>query len=143
MVECEDIIFVNHGGVIGINNNQAELYAVIKALEFLRQYEIQTAVIYTDSQMVESAFNRGLIYRWMDRGWRTTTRNTLVKYRDLWEQILRKRGEMKIIFRKIKAHSGNKYNDVADKSSRKFYDKEVGVFSYDLIQIEKGEIEID
>lgn len=106
------------GGEKFTTNNRMELQAVIEGLDFVRrnlkEYDC-TIAIYSDSSYVVNNINDGLIYTWNMNGWKTA-RDTDVKNRDLWEQLM-KLGNvfMKCKFIKVKGHADNKYNNHVDK----------------------------
>jgi ribonuclease HI len=50
---------------------------------------------------------------WKDKGWRKSDKKP-VKNRHLWQQIDELRSQKYVEVRKVKAHSGDKGNDMAD-----------------------------
>ncbi len=107
-----------------VSNNYAELIAVKNIIMKLNlpliEKEKWKVIIYTDSEYVVNTFNEW-IYYYEKNGWKLKTKKEKsVKYKDLikgiWT-ILKKSPYIEI--RKIKAHSGNIYNELADKYARK------------------------
>lgn len=106
-------------------NNRMELTAVVRALEKITsrkntfnprrtRFEINS-----DSAYVVNAICKGWLQNWDDCGWKSS-KGEWVKNRDLWRQthaLLTKARDMKIriVFKKVKGHSGNPLNDLADK----------------------------
>jgi len=92
-------------------NNRMELMAPIMALKKIKvNSEI---IIYTDSIYVQKGITEW-IKRWEKNGWISSNKKP-VKNKDLWVE-LNKATEKKLIFWKwVKAHAGNKYNELADK----------------------------
>lgn len=87
-----------YGGESDTTNNRMELTAVIEALRF--HPDKKDFVIYTDSQ---------LTMKCAEGEWK---RN---KNLDLWEEYDKVSKGKKITFKKVKAHSGDKYNELVDK----------------------------
>lgn len=101
-------------------NNRMELTAFLSALENIDTIETtQTKVIiYTDSAYIANCINQKWYSNWMSNGWRTSDRQP-VKNQDLWTRIValyiknNVRFKMEVI--KVKSHSDNLYNEMADK----------------------------
>jgi ribonuclease HI len=100
-------------------NNRMELTAVVKVLQNLKKlYSKKAKVeIYSDSAYVVNAVNQDWIKRWKANGWKLTSTKDDVKNRDLWEQLdhVMSLYEIKPELIKVKGHSGNRYNEMADK----------------------------
>lgn len=98
-------------------NNRMELIAVIEALKTLPPNS--NAEIYLDSKYVVNAINERWLTRW-------TTKNFQgVKNQDLWKQILNFTRTHKLTFNWVKAHNGDKYNELCDKMARKASNKRI------------------
>ena len=101
-------------------NNRMELTAFLSALENIDTIETtQTKVIiYTDSAYIANCINQKWYSNWMSNGWRTSDRQP-VKNQDLWTRIValyiknNVRFKMEVI--KVKSHSNNIYNEMADR----------------------------
>ena len=92
-------------------NNRMELTAPIMALKKIKKSS--EIVIYTDSTYLKNGITI-LIKNWEKNGWKSANKKP-VKNKDLWV-TLNKAAEKKLIFWKwVKAHAGNKYNELADK----------------------------
>ena len=70
-------------------NNRMELFAVISALECLK--EPCEVTLYSDSAYTVNSFLNGWVYSWEKSGWK------------------------KVEFIKVKGHADNEYNNVCDK----------------------------
>lgn len=89
-------------------NNAMELRAIAEGLEI-----IDTPVtIYTDSNYAYLGITDWL-WRWEQNGWQTTAGDP-VKNQLLWKRILDHLCEHPISVRKVKAHSGDKWNEFVD-----------------------------
>ncbi|MDA9091777.1 ribonuclease HI [Pelagibacteraceae bacterium] len=92
-------------------NNRMELMAPIMALKKIRKSS--EIVIYTDSIYLKNGITIW-IKNWEKNGWKSANKKP-IKNKDLWVG-LSKATEKKLIFWKwVKAHAGNKYNELADK----------------------------
>lgn len=96
-------------------NNRMELKAVLEALKALK--EPCGVTLHTDSSYIHNAFENGWIDNWQMNGWRTSAKKP-VENQDLWQQILDAAQQHNITWRKVKGHSGDKYNNICDKLAR-------------------------
>lgn len=101
-------------------NNRMELLAAIKGLECLK--EKCCVNLYSDSQYVVDAFNKGWIFSWVNNNWRTANKKD-VKNVDLWMHLLCLYNQHDITFIKVKGHSDNEYNNRCDKIAVNEYKK--------------------
>ena len=93
-------------------NNRMEMTAVLRSLEALR--EPCGVTLYTDSAYIHNAFEKGWIDRWEQNGWKTTAKKP-VENQDLWHGIRDLTETHTVKWRKVKGHSGDKYNEICDK----------------------------
>ncbi len=101
-------------------NNRMEILAVIRGLETLK--ESCGVDLYSDSQYVVDAFQKGWIDEWQVNGWKTSSKST-VKNVDLWQRLLELTKVHSVNFIKVKGHSDNEYNNRCDKIARDEYKK--------------------
>jgi ribonuclease HI len=101
-------------------NNRMELLAVIKGLECLK--ERCTVNLYSDSQYVVDAFNKGWINDWQNNNWKTSNKKE-VKNIDLWQRLIELYSQQQITFIKVKGHADNEYNNRCDKIAVSEYKK--------------------
>lgn len=106
------------GGEKETTNNKMELMAVISGLNSLK--EACEVDIYSDSQYVVDAFNKGWIDSWQKNGWRNSSKDD-VKNVELWKMLLDLTKTHKVNFIKVKGHSDNEYNNRCDKIAREEY----------------------
>ena len=92
-------------------NNKMELMAPIKALQEIE--ENQQIEIYTDSQYVRLGIT-DWIHKWTTNNWQTSKKEP-VKNKDLWIMLNNLTEKKLIDWKWIKAHAGNKFNELADK----------------------------
>ena len=99
------------GGTKNTTNNREELTAVIKALNsLLNCHQIK---LYTDSDYVLKGFTTYLP-KWKANDWKIANKNSSVKNIDLWKELDHIAKRHKITWLKVKAHSGNIGNTLAD-----------------------------
>ena len=96
-------------------NNQMELIAAIKALEFLNKYSDIT--INTDSNYVKEGITTW-IFNWKKNNWKTSTKQ-LVKNRELWERLDNLCERKNISWCWVKAHNNSEFNNQVDELARK------------------------
>ena len=103
------------GYAIKTTNNQMELTAAIKAIEFLSDYK--EMFIYTDSNYVKNGITSWII-NWKKNNWVTTSRKR-VKNQELWKRLDQLNSSKKIEWKWVKAHDTNKLNNEVDFLARK------------------------
>lgn len=106
------------GGEKDTTNNRMELMAVIEVLKYLRKSDFRKYEIFSDSNYVLGGVT-GWIKNWEKNGWKTANKKPVLN-QDLWKEldILIKEYKGKIIWQKVKGHSGHEYNDRVDKIAK-------------------------
>ena len=100
------------GGEKSTTNNKMEMMAVIKGLEALKEpCEVE---VYSDSAYIVNAIEQGWIESWKKNGWRKADKKP-VKNVDLWEKLLELMDKHKVIFKKVKGHADDEYNNRCDR----------------------------
>lgn len=102
------------GGKADTTNNQMELTAVIEALKALKKSSEVT--IYIDSQYVKNGITEW-VKKWKVNGWRTADKKP-VKNVELWKDLDDQVSKHQIKWQWVKAHNGNKYNEIVDELAR-------------------------
>ena len=99
------------GGSLNTTNNQMELKATIKALEFFsEQKEIE---LYTDSKYVKDGIT-DWINKWKINGW-VNAKKKPVKNASLWKELDKLVSVHKVEWFWVKGHSNHRENDIADE----------------------------
>ena len=99
------------GGKIETTNNEMELTAAIKGLEF---FNSPTDLdLYTDSKYVMDGIN-DWIHNWKRNGWKTAKKKP-VKRSNLWIELDKLNNFHDVKWYWIKGHSGDIGNDMADE----------------------------
>lgn len=89
-------------------NNRMELLAVIRAMEALKQDNLELH-FYTDSQYVQRAVTEKWVFGWEKKGFKGK------KNADLWRQFLALYRKHKVVFHWVKGHSGVPGNERCDE----------------------------
>ncbi len=122
----------NKGAAEGFTNQQMEMTAVIKALysipfEMLEEYSIK---IHTDSAYICNCFKDSWWSKWIMNDWKNS-KGKDVANKDFWERIIDYYNVYDIEFIKVKGHSNNEMNNLADKlvnEAMDEYEKEIGKY---------------
>lgn len=104
------------GGKFNTTNNIMELTACIEGLKAIkkdRRKDIEVE-INSDSNYVVQGMTKW-IYGWIKKDWKTSTKKP-VENKELWIELFKLSKEfIKVDFVKVKGHSGNLGNEVADR----------------------------
>ena len=100
------------GGYRRTTNNRMEIMAVLVALKALK--EPCHVELYSDSQYVVNAMNKGWARKWRARGWKRGE-NEPAKNPDLWAELLDTADQHRVTFKWIKGHAGHRENERCDQ----------------------------
>ena len=107
------------GGESNTTNNQMEMTAAIKALEyFTNSSNIQLT---TDSNYVKDGIE-SWIEGWKRNGWKTASKKS-VKNKELWVRLDNLNNFHNISWNWVKGHSGHRENEIADLLANKGIDE--------------------
>lgn len=98
------------GGEATTTNNRMELLGVISALSALK--EPCSVDLYTDSQYVVNAINKGWLRNWKAKGWKR--KDGVLKNQDLWQEVDRLFSIHTITMHWVKGHAENEFNNRCD-----------------------------
>jgi ribonuclease HI len=97
-------------------NNKMELQAVIETLKYVSnsKYDNSEVVIHADSAYVLNGIT-SWIFNWEKNGWKTANKKPVLN-KELWQELIKLVREFKgkIVWQKVKGHSGHIYNERAD-----------------------------
>ena len=99
------------GGEAVTTNNRMELVSVISALEALR--EPCRVELFTDSQYVANAVNKGWLDSWRRRGWQR--KGGELKNIDLWLKLSPLLEVHAVVFIWVRGHADNEFNNRCDE----------------------------
>ena len=105
-----------NGGDQKTTNNKMELTAAIKALEYFE--DKKDLIINTDSKYVKDGIE-SWIKNWKKNGWKTSAKKE-VKNKELWIRLDDLINKHNVVWKWVKGHAGNKYNNKADSLARNF-----------------------
>ena len=99
------------GGERETTNNRMELLGVISALELLkRPCEVE---LFTDSQYIVNAINKGWLRSWKAKGWRR--RDGELKNTELWQRLDGLLAVHKVSFTWVRGHADTELNNRCDE----------------------------
>jgi len=127
--DIEKVSF-DYGAASDTTNNRMELTAFLNALIKIEHiipfskdtYEI---TVFSDSAYIVNCLLQKWYKKWLLNGWHTSNRMP-VKNKDLWQEIIHsyerieKDKSLKLTIEKVKGHSADKYNDLADECANKW-----------------------
>ena len=117
LLEGEEITL--YGGENNTTNNQMEMMAAIKALEYFQE---TTAIeLVTDSSYLKDGIEKW-IHGWKKNGWKTSTKKP-VKNQELWMKIDVLNQFHEVQWKWVKGHSGHRENEIADLLANKGIDE--------------------
>jgi ribonuclease HI len=93
-------------------NNRMELLAAIKGLETLK--EPCDVTLYSDSQYLVNAIEKGWAERWQAAGWMRNKKERAINP-DLWERLLELCQVHKVRFEWVRGHAGHDENERCDE----------------------------
>ena len=92
-------------------NNRMELMAPIMALKKIKPKS--EVIIFTDSTYVKNGITEW-IKKWEKNDWKNANKKP-VKNKDLWIKLNNLCKKNKVLWKWVKGHSNNEYNDLADE----------------------------
>ena len=99
------------GGEKLTTNNRMELLGAISALSALKEpCEID---LYTDSQYIANAINKGWLQGWKAKSWKR--KDGELKNVDLWQELDKLLNTHSVTFHWVKGHADNKFNNRCDE----------------------------
>ena len=99
------------GGERETTNNRMELSGVIFALSALK--EPCAVDLYTDSNYIFDAVDKGWVYTWRKNGWRKADKKPALNV-DLWERLLPLLDKHSVTWHWVKGHAENEKNNRCD-----------------------------
>jgi len=100
---------------IAVTSSRMEMQAVIEGLKAVKNKEA-TIRLYTDSTYVKDGATRWL-QGWKRKGWKKSNGDPVMNI-DLWLLLDEVMQELTVTVHKVKAHSGNVFNELADQLAK-------------------------
>lgn len=100
------------GGAVSTTNNQMELTGVIEGLKALN--EPCKVELYTDSQYIVNAINKGWLRNWQKNGWKKSDKSPVLN-KELWLEIIALLEKHQVSVNWVKGHAENEYNNRCDQ----------------------------
>lgn len=126
ILKDDNIIHEEAESVIGATNQQMELTAAIKALDYIYKTlsfnPFDNIVIYTDSSYLCNCCNMKWYKNWINNGWKNSQKANVAN-KELWEKLIPYFDTPEITFKKVKGHSNGqneheKWNNYVDKKAQ-------------------------
>lgn len=111
ILECEGKEKELCGGEKNTTNNRMELTAAIEGLKALKTECIVD--LYSDSQYLVNAINKGWLESWKKKGWRKADRSVVLND-DLWKELDTLLSKHEVTFIWVRGHDGHEYNERCD-----------------------------
>ncbi|AEF94692.1 Ribonuclease H [Desulfotomaculum nigrificans CO-1-SRB] len=100
------------GGFRDTTNNRMEILAAIVGLEALK--ESCNVTVYTDSQYLYNAIEKGWAKKWRANGWMRNKKEPALNP-DLWDRLLKLMERHNVKFVWVKGHAGHPENERCDQ----------------------------
>jgi ribonuclease HI len=103
------------GGFRYTTNNRMEIYAAIAGLTALK--EPCRVTVFSDSQYLVHAIQKGWALRWRENGWRRNNKEKAINP-DLWEKLLSLCEIHDVEFKWVRGHAGESENERCDELAK-------------------------
>lgn len=108
------------GGEKSTTNNRMELTAAIEGLKALKTPCKVT--LYSDSQYLVNAINKGWLSSWKQKGWRKADKSQVLND-DLWKILDALLSTHEVEFIWVRGHDGHTYNERCDELASGYAEK--------------------
>lgn len=112
--EKDELLFVYRKLCENTTNNREELKAILYSLLKFGYNTVNPVIVYSDSAYCVNTFNEWM-YSWAKNGWVKSDKKTPENLDLIKEYYNYVQKGYRIDLRKIKGHSGHKWNELADK----------------------------
>jgi ribonuclease HI len=113
------IIFTKTGVLTNVTANRAELQAAYEAIKHVsNEGKFYSEIhVFSDSAYVVNSINKNYLNSWVNKGWKNSE-GIDIKHKDLWAEIHAILKTHRIKFYKIRGHSGDVLNCIADQLAK-------------------------
>lgn len=108
------------GGDKSTTNNRMELIAAIEGLKALK--EPCSVTLYSDSQYLVNAINKGWLESWQAKGWKKADKSKVLND-DLWKELVALLDTHTVDFVWVRGHDGHAYNERCDALASGYAEK--------------------
>jgi len=108
------------GGEKSTTNNRMELIAAIEGLKALKEPCLVT--LYSDSQYLVNAINKGWLKNWEAKGWKKSDKSKVLND-DLWKTLSALLQTHTVEFVWVRGHDGHAYNERCDSLASGYAEK--------------------
>ena len=120
ILECDGYEKELCGGEKSTTNNRMELTAAIEGLKALNKP--CRVVLYSDSQYLVNAINKGWLESWKSKGWRKADKSPVLN-EDLWRLLDALLSKYDVEFIWVRGHDGHAYNERCDALARGYAER--------------------
>ena len=120
ILECDGREKELFGGEKNTTNNRMELTAAIEGLKALNKQ--CRVVLYSDSQYLVNAINKGWLANWKSKGWRKADKSQVLND-DLWKELDSLLSKYEVEFIWVRGNDGHAYNERCDALASGYAEK--------------------
>ena len=120
ILECDGREKELFGGEKNTTNNRMELTAAIEGLRALNKPCL--VVLYSDSQYLVNAMNKGWLANWKSKGWKKADKSPVLN-EDLWKILDELLSVHSVEFIWVRGHDGHAYNERCDALASGYAEK--------------------
>lgn len=117
IVQNNEQVTCDSGGVKGASNQQMELTAAIEGLKHLEQtsdcFGFLPVIVHSDSAYLINCMKQNWWRSWQSNGWRNSKKQPVAN-KELWEQLIPYFQMANITWEKVSGHSGVEWNEKVD-----------------------------
>lgn len=119
VIKEERLVYSEHESFRSTTNNQMELFAIQRGLDWLIENRIEEpTTLFSDSQYCVDGCN-SWVHNWAKRNW-TRKKNRQIKNLDQWQDLYLKIQKLpNLQFKWVKGHAGNKWNEFCDELAQR------------------------
>ena len=108
------------GGEKSTTNNRMEHTAAIEGLKALKKP--CKVILYSDSQYLVNAINKGWLESWKQKGWRKADKSQVLND-DLWKTLDELLSTHEVEFIWVRGHDGHAYNERCDELASNYAER--------------------
>lgn len=120
IVKDGKILTQDSGSSPNSTNQRMELLAAIKGLEAadMIKQPLENIILYSDSAYLINCYSQEWYIGWRANGWKNAARKEVAN-QDLWIKLVPYFEKFGYIFKKVKGHADNLYNNLCDEMAQR------------------------